>query len=322
MDYQIFAGTDLKVSRVCFGTMTFGSQADEAASARMVDFCLDNGVNFLDSANVYNQGASEEILGRAMRGKRDRIVLASKVRGKMGDGPAMEGLSKAAIFRAIDDSLRRLGTDYLDLYYMHQPDYSAPVEESLAAMDELVRQGKVRQVASSNYSGWQVTEMLWIAEKNGYQRAVITQPMYNLLARGIEQEYLPMCKRFGVSTVVYNPVAGGLLTGKQKAEAPVQGSRFDGNKMYLDRYWHAADFEAVESLKQLAAQAGRSLLSLALNWVYRHTAADCIILGASRLEHLEQNLKALEEGPLPEETLRGCDEVWKKLRGPIPQYNR
>jgi len=322
MDQITLKNTGLKVSRICFGTMTFGGQTDEAAAIRMIDLCLDSGINFLDTANAYNNGASEVMLGKLIKSKRGRVVLASKVRNKMGDAPDMNGLSRAAIFRAIDDSLRRLGTDYLDIYYLHLPDYAVPIEESLDAMNSLVKQGKIRHVASSNYSGWQVTQMLWIAKQNGYPPALIAQPMYNLIARGIEQEYLPMCKEFGVSTVVYNPLAGGLLTGKQQRQAPLPGTRFDKNQMYLDRYWHQADFDAVDELKTVAGRAGRSLLSLALNWLYHHTASDCIILGASRAEHLDQNLKALEDGALGQETLEACDQVWAKLRGPTPKYNR
>ena len=322
MDQITLKNTGLKVSRICFGTMTFGGQTDEAAATRMIDVCLDSGINFLDTANAYNNGASEVMLGKIIKNKRSRVVLASKVRNKMGDAPDMNGLSKAAIFRAIDDSLRRLGTDYLDIYYLHLPDYAVPIEESLDAMNALVKQGKIRHVASSNYSGWQVVQMLWIAKQHDYPPALITQPMYNLIARGIEQEYLPMCKEFGVATVVYNPLAGGLLTGKQQRQAPLAGTRFDKNQMYLDRYWHPADFDAVDELKAVAGKAGRSLLSLALGWLYHHTASDCIILGASRVEHLEQNLKAVDEAPLDEQTLNACDQVWAKLRGPTPKYNR
>jgi aryl-alcohol dehydrogenase-like predicted oxidoreductase len=322
MDKRIFQGTCLNVSRICFGTMTFGSQTDEAAAKRMIDFCLDAGINFLDTASVYNAGASEEILGRCIQGKRDRVVLATKVRNKMGESPGMNGLSRAAIMRAIDDSLRRLGTDYVDLYYLHLPDYDVPIEETLAAVEDLVKAGKVRYPASSNYSGWQVVQMLALAGAKGYTPAKVTQPMYNLLARGIEQEYLPMCKEFGVSTVVYNPLAGGLLTGKQSPHAPLAGTRFDNNKMYLDRYWHPQDFAAVEELKAIAERINRTLISLSLCWLYYHTVSDCIILGASKQEHLEWNLRVLEDGPLDPETLKACDEVWNKLRGPTPKYNR
>jgi aryl-alcohol dehydrogenase-like predicted oxidoreductase len=302
--------------------MTFGSQVDEAAAVQFIERCMERGVNFFDTANVYNGGASEAIVGKILDGRRHKVILASKVRGKMGEGPELSGLSRAAIERGIEDSLRRLRTDYLDLYYLHQPDYAVPIEESLEAMDRLVRQGKVRYPASSNYSGWQVCQMQWIAEKNGYQPAAVTQPMYNLLARGIEQEYLPMARQFGVSTVVYNPLAGGMLTGKQNRAAPLQGSRFDGNQMYLSRYWHAEDFDAVGELLDIARQAGRSPVSLALSWLLHHTATDCVILGASKLEQLDENLRAVEDGPLTADTVAACDRVWARIRGVSPQYNR
>ena len=302
--------------------MTFGSQVDEAAAFRIVGRCLDQGVNFFDTANVYNHGASEVIIGKALKGRREKIVLASKVRGKMGEGADEAGLSRAAIERGVEDSLRRLQTDYLDLYYLHQPDYAVPLEESLEAMHRLVKQGKVRYPASSNYSGWQVCRMQWIAEKSGYKPATVTQPMYNLLARGIEQEYLPMAKEFGVSTVVYNPLAGGLLTGKQKREAPLKGTRFDGNQMYLGRYWHEEDFDAVGELLEIAGKAGRSAVSLALSWLLHHTPIDCVILGASKIEQLEENLRAFDDGPLAADTVSACDGVWAKIRGVSPQYNR
>ncbi|MFN0170142.1 MAG: aldo/keto reductase [Bryobacteraceae bacterium] len=314
--------TELRVSRACFGTMTFGSQVNEAGAARIIDRCSDLGINFVDTANVYSQGVSEEYLGRILKGRRQQVILASKVRGKMGEAPDESGLSRAAILRGIDDSLRRLQTDYLDLYYLHQPDYATPIEETLETMDTLVRQGKVRYPASSNYAAWQVCQMQWLAEKSAYAPIRLTQPMYNLIARGVEQEYLPMCRSLGISTIVYNPLAGGMLTGKQKRQAPIEGTRFDGNKMYLDRYWHDAAFDAVEQLRGIAAEAGRSMVSLALNWLMHHTPTDCVILGASRMEQLEENVAAMGEGPLTQETVEACDRVWARLRGVTPQYNR
>ena len=322
VDCVLLKHTELAVSRICFGTMTFGGQTDEAAAAKIVDRCLEAGINFFDTANVYTGGASETILGKIMKGRRQKIVLASKVRGKTGEAPDESGLSKAAIHKAVEATLRRLGTDYLDLYYLHQPDYAVPLEETLAAVDDLVRAGKVRYPAASNYSGWQMVRMLWLSEKYNYKPPYVTQPMYNLLARGIEQEYLPMCREFGLSTVVYNPLAGGLLTGKHHREAPAAGTRFDASRLYLDRYWHPAYFDAVEELRKLAERAGRSLVSLSLNWVLHHSAADCAILGSSRLEQLDENLKALADGPLPPDVVEGCDLVWNKLRGVTPKYNR
>jgi aryl-alcohol dehydrogenase-like predicted oxidoreductase len=312
--------TGLTVPRVCLGTMTFGSQVDLNEARRIVDFSLEKGLNFLDTANVYNQGESERILSHCIRGRRDRVILASKARGRMNDG--YEGLSRAAILRAIDDSLARLGTDYLDLYYLHQPDYNVPIEETLETMEQLVKAGKIRFPAVSNYASWQVTEAQWIAADRHYTPATVSQNLYNLLARGLEQEFLPMCRRFGIFTCIYNPLAGGLLTGKQSQERPLPGTRFDSNQMYLDRYWHSAFFEAVDELRPVAAANGRSLVSVALNWVFHHSQADCIIMGASRLEQYRQNLAVLEDGPLPDGLLAACDSAWAKLRGVTPKYNR
>jgi 1-deoxyxylulose-5-phosphate synthase len=322
VDRIVLSTTGLEVSRLCFGTMTFGGQTDESTSVQMVERCLEAGINFFDTANVYTGGTSEIFLGRALKGRRQRVILASKVSNKVGDAADQKGLSRAAIRRAIEESLKRLETDYLDLYYMHLPDYSTRIEESLQAMEELVQEGKVRHVAQSNYAAWQVAQMQCITGKNGYRPVVVSQPMYNLLARGIEQEFLPMSKEFGIANVVYNPLAGGLLTGKHDAAEPMLGSRFDKNKMYLDRYWHADDFSAVEAVREIAKQAGRSMVSVALCWLLHHTSIECVILGASKTEQLDQNLKAAGEGPLDAETLAALDKVWERLRGVTPKYNR
>jgi aryl-alcohol dehydrogenase-like predicted oxidoreductase len=323
MEYRTLAHTDLKVSRVSFGTMTFGAQTDEGAAVRMIDRCLEAGVNFIDTANIYNQGRSETILGKALAGRRENVILATKVCGKMESAPDETGLSGAAIRKAIDSSLQRLQTDYVDLYYLHQPDYDVPIEETLAALDELVRAGKVRYPAVSNYAAWQVAEIHWICEKNGYKPPYISQPMYNLIARGIEEEYLPFCQRFGVAVVPYNPLAGGLLSGKHTRErGPIQGTRFDGNQIYQERYWQADDFAAVEELKAVAQEAGKTLVELAFQWLLSQHLVDSVILGASRLEQLEENLKACEGGPLDTVVLESCDAVWERLRGVTPKYNR
>lgn len=279
-------------------------------------------MNFFDTANMYQLGVAETMMGVALKGRRQGQILASKVRFKMGEGADESGLSKRAIFRAIEESLKRLQADYLDIYYLHFPDYAVPIEETLDALELLVKQGKIRYPATSNYAAWQQCEMLWIAEKKNYRPAVITQPMYNLLARGIEQEWLPMTKHFELSNIVYNPLAGGLLTGKHHIHTVTPGTRFDKNQLYQDRYWHSEDFAAVEKLKVIAQRAGRSLISLALNWLLHHAASDCVILGASRPEQLAQNLAACEEGPLSEDVLKECDEIWRELRGITPVYNR
>lgn len=323
MDKQKLAHTGLEVSRVCMGTMTFGSQAGLDESASIVGRCLDVGVNFFDTANVYNQGLSEEMLGRILGVRRKDIVLASKVRGAMGKPAEYVGLSREAIRKGIEGSLRRLNTDYLDIYYLHQPDYDTPIEDTLDAMEELRREGKIRYPATSNYSAWQLYEIHGICEKRGYEKPWIAQPMYNLAARGIEQEYLHFTEKVGISNVCYNPLGGGLLTGKhRKGEAPLKGTRFDGNEMYLKRYWHDPYFEAVSELERIAKEGGISIVQLAFAWLLRQKQAHCIIVGASRLDQLEQNLAALETEALSQQQLTACDRVWRKLRGPTPFYNR
>lgn len=322
MEQRTLKNTGLSVSRLCCGTMTFGGQTGEAAAREMVSACLDHGINFFDTANVYTAGASETILGRALKGRRDKVVLATKVAARMGPGPDQGGLSRAAILRQAEESLQRLGTDHVDLFYLHWPDPSVPLEESLGALDELVRSGKARQVAASNYASWQMTRMLWIAESRSLPRMVAAQVMYNPLSRGIEQELLPACRELGIASIAYNPLAGGILTGKQKFEAPEPGTRFDQNQAYLDRYWHEANFSAVQELAALAQAAGRSLISLVFGWMLHHSPIDCVVIGASKPAHLHENLRAAGEGPLPPEAVAGIDRIWQKLRGPAPRYNR
>jgi aryl-alcohol dehydrogenase-like predicted oxidoreductase len=302
--------------------MTFGGQVDAAAAARLVDLCVDRGINFFDTANAYTNGQSETILGETLKGRRARVVVASKVGSPTGQPAGAAPLSRQSILENLDNSLRRLQTDYLDIYYMHMPDYETPIEESLAAMNEAVRAGKVRFPAMSNYASWQFCQALWIAEKQCYLAPYVSQPIYNLLARGIEQEYLPFCKQFGVSTVVYNPLAGGMLTGKQKRERPLAGTRFDNNQLYLDRYWHPAYFDAVDEVAKIAQDTGRSMIDLALNWLLFHTPADSVILGASKIEQLEQSLAMFGKAPLDEGTVQALDRVWQKLRGVTPKHNR
>jgi len=323
MELRTLGRTDLKVTRLSMGAMTFGGQVSEADAVRMVDRCMEWGINFYDTANVYNEGRSEILLGKALKGRRHNVVLASKVRGRMGDEPDDSGLRRPAIRKAVDATLRRLGTEYLDLYYLHQPDWDTPIEETLAAMDELVTEGKVRYPATSNYAAWQIVRMMWRAAEMGFLPATVSQPMYNVLARGIEQEYLACCREMGIGAVVYSPLAGGLLSGKHPPQSPpAPGTRFDGNRMYLDRFWHSAYFEAVEKLRDVAHRVGISLPALAFRWLLAQPLVDSIILGASRMEHLEENYKACQGPPLNEEAVEECNRVWETLRGVTPQYNR
>jgi len=322
MQYTTFGKSGLKVSRACLGTMTFGGQADEDECYKLFRVAMDAGINFYDTADVYNRGRAEEILGALIKGMRDDLVIATKVFNPMGEKVNQRGLSRKWILRECEASLRRLQTDYVDLYQLHQPDYETPLEETLMAMDQLVREGKVRYVGCSNYAAWQVVQMLWICDRRDLAPVVSVQPMFNLLARGVEQELLPMCRQFGLATMVYNPLAGGMLTGKHvQGQPPAKGTRFDDNKMYLDRYWCDANFAAVAELQQIAHKAGKSLVELSLQWLLAHPDVTCVILGASRSAQLEENLKALE-GEINDEVRAGCDAVWAKLAGVAPKYNR
>ncbi len=322
-DMRTLGRTDLKITRIAMGTMTFGGQTPDEEAIRMIDRCLDFGINFFDTANVYNQGRSEIILGKALSGRRHDVNLATKVGNRMGEDPEDQGLTRAAMRKSIDASLRRLGTDYVDLYYLHQPDWDTRIEDTLAAMEELVREGKVRYPAVSNYASWQIVQMLWHCENHGYIPPTVSQPMYNLLARGIEQEYLACCREYRIGVVAYNPLAGGLLTGKhQRGAPPTAGTRFDGNQVYQDRYWHPEYFDAQEEVIRIAARAGMPPAALAFRWLLSQPAVDCVLLGATRMDQLEENLAACSEPFLSEDTLKECDAVWEKLRGTTPDYNR
>jgi len=323
MEYRTLGGTDLKVSRISMGAMTFGGQTSEEEAIRIVDRCMERGITFYDTANVYCQGQSEAMLGKALSGRRHQIVLATKVRGRMGEDPDDEGLSRPAIRRAIDGSLKRLGTDYVDLYYLHQPDWGTRIEETLDAMEELVREGKIRYPAASNYAAWQMVQMLWHCADHGYVPPTVSQPMYNLLARGIEQEFLACCREFKIGIVAYSPLAGGLLTGKHRwNDAPAAGTRFDGNQMYLDRYWHSAYFDAQDAVSAVAGRAGMSTTELAFRWLFAQPVVDAVLLGASSLKQLDENLAACAGPALGADVLLECDAIWGKLRGVTPNYNR
>ncbi len=322
MDYRRLAGTDLDVSRIVLGTMTFGSQVDDPVAKEMAGLSIESGVNMFDTANAYNDGDSERMLARAIKGRRDDVLIATKVFNPMGDDPEDKGLSRPAIDRAIDASLERLETDRVDLYYLHQPDHDVPLEESLGAMNDLVAAGKVRHVGLSNYAAWQHVEALWLSERNDWQAIKVSQPLLNLISRRIEEEYAACSMRFGFSNIVYNPLAGGLLTGKhRRGSTPEQGTRFSMS-MYRDRYWNEDQFAAVDRLQEIAAGEGLSLIELSYRWLLSHPLTDHVLLGASSMEHLESNLAACDGPELQAHTLERCDEVWRVLRGIAPAYNR
>ena len=323
MEYRTLTGTGATVSRVCLGTMTFGQQVDEPTSARMIDSALDAGVNFIDTADAYVGGLSEEIVGRALKGKRDGVVLASKVANDVGPDPRLDGgLHRRHVIQGVEASLRPLQTDCLDVYYLHRPDYNTPLEETLAAFDQLVRQGKVVYVGMSNYASWQVCQARWKCDVNRWAPPVVTQVPYSLITRSIDEEYVAFVKEMGIGVTVYNPLGAGMLTGKHRQDAaPAEGTRLAINDDYHGRFWHDANFAAVEALRKAAEDAGLSMVELALRWLASQEHVDSVILGASKPEHLEANLAAID-GRLDNATLAACDDVWETLRGPHFGYNR
>lgn len=322
MKYNNLPGTSLKVSAISLGTMMFGAQTDEADSLKILDFTYEQGINFWDTANVYNAGESERIVGKGLKGRREDILLATKVCGQMGAGINDRGLSRRAILSALDASLRRLDTDYIDLYYMHSPDYETHIEETLDTMSTLVRLGKVRYIGISNYAAWQAADILALADKRGYVAPVMTQNVYNMITRGVENELVPFILSHGMGMAVYNPIAGGLLTGKHTPGEPNQGTRFATNNVYRGRYWTQENFTAVEKLADIARQRDMSLLELAMKWAAGRPGVSSVISGVSKLAQLQQNVEAMEGDSLDAETLAACNEVWTSLAGTRFEYNR
>ncbi len=325
MKHRRLGRTGLKVSEVCLGTMTFGGQCDEATAFRVLDVAADRGVDFLDTADVYpippqidTAGRTEEIVGKwlAATGRRDGFVLASKCRLRVGHGPNDEGLSRRHILAACDASLRRLQTDYIDLYQSHMPDPETPIDETLRAFDDLVRAGKVRYVGCSNYAAWQVALALGTSEREHWARYDSVQPRYNLLYREIETELLPLCRDQAVGVIVYNPLAGGMLTGKHQSDAPPRdGTRFAlgaSGALYRDRYWHAAQFDAVAKLQDYFQHREIELATASVAWVLAQPGITSAIVGASRPEQLAATLAA-PDLTLDAEALSACDAVWWTL---------
>ena len=316
--------TGLMVSEICLGTMTFGSQLDEAGSIEVIDRALDSGINFIDAADLYVEGLSEQIVGKALKGKRSGVILATKVGAwKVGADVNKVGLSRKNIMDGIEDSLQRLGTDYIDLYYAHKPDPITPIDETLRAFDDLVHQGKVRYIACSNYPLWRICKALCVSEVQGITRFDCIQPPYNLIGRDIEDEVLPLCESEGIGVCVYNPLAAGLLTGKHDPEkAPAENTRFSHaglGKVYKERYWLDNNFEAVSRLMKIATAHGRSMPQFALAGILNNSVITSVICGVTSLKQLEENMGAVEV-ELTEEELRICDEVWHRLRPPRFSY--
>lgn len=319
MQHTRLGRTGLQVSRLCLGTMTFGYQCDEPTSVAILNRALEGGITFIDTADVYPLGGSletvgrtEEIIGRWMKGRRDQVILATKAFGAMGRERWKRGNSRKHILDAVDESLRRLQTDYIDLYQLHGPDPSTPIDETLRALEDVVRAGKVRYIGCSNFLAYQVARALGRSEAMNVVRFDSVQPRYNLLFREFERELFPLCAEEGIGVIPYNPLAGGLLTGKhQRDEGPEEGSRFtlgSAAQRYQDRYWHEGMFETVEAIRPLAQEAGMSLAQLAVAWVLANPVITAPIVGASRPEQLDDTIAAAST-PLPPDLKQRLDEL-------------
>jgi 1-deoxyxylulose-5-phosphate synthase len=323
--------TGLKVSEVCLGTMTFGLQCDEPTSVAIMDTALEFGVDFFDTSDAYPLGGNlgtigrtEEIIGRWLKGRRDQIVLATKCFVPTGKAPNQSGLSRKHIFEAVEGSLRRLQTDYIDLYQTHSPDPSTPIDETMRALDDLVHQGKVRYLGCSNYMAWMLANALWTSDKLGLSRFDCVQPRYNLLYREIEHELLPLCRSHGVGIIAYNPIAGGFLSGKYKPDTPPPSDTRFGilsgwtRNIYHGRYWHEAQFETVSHLQDFFTKRNRSLVQAAIAWVLAQPGITSAIVGASSAAQLRESLPATEV-TLEQEEMEACNDVWfvlPRLRDP------
>ncbi len=284
MDQRVLGRTGIRVSPLCLGSMMFGSwgNTDESECTRMVHTALDAGVNFVDTADVYDHGESERIVGRALSGRRDDVVLATKFHNPMGDDPNQRGNSRRWIVRAVEDSLRRLGTDWIDLYQVHRPDPDTDIDETLGALSDLIHQGKVRAIGTSTFPAAEIVEAQWVAERRGRERFATEQPPYSIFARGVEADVLPTCERYGLGVVVWSPLNGGWLTGKyRRGAAPPADSRAERQPDHFD---FADDIrerklDLVDALSELADEAGISLTHLAQAWVLEHPAVTSAIIG-------------------------------------------
>jgi aryl-alcohol dehydrogenase-like predicted oxidoreductase len=298
MKYKSLGKTGLRVSNLCLGTMTFGNQewgCDETESKRIVDAFVEAGGNFVDTADMYSNGVSEEITGRLIADKRQQIILATKVAGPMGTGVNDLGLSRKHIFDAVDASLQRLGTDYIDLYQVHVYDPTTPLEETLTALNDCVRAGKIRYIGCSNYSAWQLMKAIAISEKLGIAQYDCIQPQYSLVCRHIELEHIPLCLEEGIGVIPWSPLGGGLLTGKvRKGEAPPQGSRAAQQAEQNARFTNEKNLEIVEAVIEIADRMGKSASQVALAWCSQQPGVTSPIFGARTMEQLQDNLGAAD----------------------------
>jgi aryl-alcohol dehydrogenase-like predicted oxidoreductase len=294
MEYRQLGKSGLKVSAIGLGGNTFGNGADEAQTARIIHRALDLGINFIDTADTYSRGVSEQYVGKAVAGRRQQALIATKVYGRMGEGPNDTGLSRKHILEGVEASLKRLDTDYIDLYQVHNVDASTPIYETLATLDGLVRQGKVRYIGCSNFLAWQLCEALWASDRKDLTPFVSVQPRYNVVDRTIERELLPFCRQYGIGIVPYSPLAGGILTGKYRlGEAPPADTRA-GRNPRLQQQLNEAMLGKVNALAEWARDQGHDVGHLALAWLLSRPEVSTIIAGATKPEQVEDNARAAE----------------------------
>jgi len=318
MEYRTLGRTGLKVSALCLGTMTFGWTADEPTAHRILSAAVDAGINFIDTADIYPYwapgawaGCTEEIIGRWLKGqRREALVIATKVRGPMGPGPNDQGLSRKHIMEAVEGSLRRLGTDFIDLYQVHWPDEETPLEETLRALDDLVRQGKVRYIGASNFPAWLLCKALWISDQHGWARFDSLQPHYNLLHRAeFERELMALCRDQGLGVIPYSPLAGGFLTGKYRRDAPPPSGSRGAVSEWLSRYLRSERaWQVLEEVRRIARELGKTPAQVALAWVLSNPVVTSPIIGASTVEQLQELLGAVGWS-LPEEAKQRLDAL-------------
>jgi aryl-alcohol dehydrogenase-like predicted oxidoreductase len=316
MEYRNLGKSGLKVSAVGVGCNNFGSRADQTAATKVVDAALELGVNFFDTADIYGSGGlSEQYLGKALAGKRDRVVVATKFGGEMGPGPLDKGASRGYVMRAVEASLRRLDTSHIDLYQVHFPDPSTPLEETMSALDDLVHQGKVRYIGHSNFAGWQTSQCHYLADLRNLTPFISAQNQYNLLDRSIERELVPACQAFGLSVLPYFPLASGLLTGKYRKGQPLPpGTRITNNQQAQQRYFSERNWNIIEGLAQLAERKSLSMTDLAFGWFLSRPYIGSVIAGAMTAEQVRNNVKSAE-AKLDAETLAEIDTI--TLAGPV-----
>jgi aryl-alcohol dehydrogenase (NADP+) len=318
MEYVNLGKTGLKVSRICLGMMSYGSPdwmdwvLDEEHSRPFIQRALEMGINFFDTANMYSHGASEEVTGRALKdfAKREEVVIATKVYFPYNDKPNQGGLSRKHIMRAVDDSLRRLGTDYIDLYQIHRWDYNTPIEETLEALHDVVKAGKVRYIGASSMYAWQFAQALYLADLHGWTRFVSMQNQYNLVYREQEREMNPLCIDQGVGLIPWSPLARGFLSGKYKRGEESESARYNSDQLLSYRYFQDNDFDVVERLVELAGRKGVSPAQLALAWVLHQPGVTAPIVGATKMSHLEEAVAALDIA-LDEDDLSYLEEPYR-----------